>query len=87
MKKNIVILIAAIVLCCSCSDLVKSQAPPELNRAKRPITIMAINDQGVMLVDGDGILYSYDEEYYFVQPLLKAGYKKGDQLVVEGKTR
>ena len=61
-------------------SLSSGQMPHELNRAERPLVLVAVNDEGVIIRAGDGQLYSYSESYYFAQTILKSGLTAGDTL-------
>ena len=45
--------------------------PDCLNLAPRPLTVIALNDEGLMLRDGDGKLYAYTTKYYIYLMLRK----------------
>lgn len=76
MKKLLLVLLFLCVLGCDPDN----RLPRGLNKVKRPLTIVTLNKEGVTLMDGEGLLYSYHESYYFSQNLLASDLKVGDVL-------
>lgn len=65
-----------IVGCTSQGDL-----PWGLNLAPRPLVLVAKNESGIIIKDGDGKLYSYNETYYFSQIIMESDMKPGTMIV------
>ncbi len=76
-----IILLMMVILLCGCDWDVDSKTPRELNKAKRPVRIVALNGEGLIVTDANGKLYSYPESFYFVQTLMESGMKVGDVLM------
>lgn len=73
------ILLALLFVGVGCSSQ-GGEFPGELNTAPKPITVTAIGPEGVLIIDGNGKLYSYGETFYFAQTLISSGVKVGDVL-------
>lgn len=56
----------------------RSVLPSEVNIMPRPVTILACNEEGVILLGGDGNALAFNEGFYFAQTLMREGYSKGD---------
>ena len=55
--------------------------PYGLNNAARPLTLIAKSAEGVLIRDGDGNLYAYDENYYFAQAIMDSDLEPGAVIV------
>lgn len=73
------LLIALFVV--GCEPPSDSRTPGELRSAARPVVIVALNDEGVILRDADGEIYTYNEGSYFAQILMKSDCESGDELI------
>ena len=81
MTMNHLIKLAALpaLLCLtSCESGGGDQLPSGVNEMARPVTILACNEEGVVLLDANGAVLAYNENFYFAQTLFKEGYAKGD---------
>lgn len=72
-KLSILILLISLLGC----DYESNQMPEELKEAKPPLTIRTINEEGLILSDGNGKLYSYRPSFYFARILIKAEVTEG----------
>ena len=79
-KLCLVCFVVTMIFLAGCDD----RTPIELRDAPRPVVIKAINENGVILVDGSGRIYTYHGTFYFSQILIASGAKDGDVLVGEG---
>lgn len=75
--KSLILLL--LFLCFGCDS--EGNYPSPLNRAPKPIKIIAVNLEGVILQDGEGKVYCYNENYHFSQIIIAGGYKTGDILI------
>lgn len=73
------LLICLVIVFSGCNDDV---TPYGMNKMKRPIIIIAINEKGVILLDGDNNIYTYNKGYYFSQILINSDFKVGDILAI-----
>lgn len=88
MKKVVILLVCITVLLTGCDDKkCDSKIPDKLNDLPRPVVVLACNDGGLAVLDADGNLYSWGNEFYFVGPFLKSDLKKGDVLLPERKSK
>ena len=55
--------------------------PSGLNGAKRPLILVATGEQGIVIKDAVGNLYSYNEIYSFAQAIMASDLKPGDVIV------
>lgn len=55
--------------------------PNGLNTAKRPLILVATGEQGIVIKDAVGNLYSYNEIYSFAQAIMASDLKPGDVIV------
>lgn len=77
--KTIAILVAILVASCeSATSLQATAIPAKVNAMERPVTVLACNEEGVILLGADGESVAYDEDFHFAQMLFREGYKKGD---------
>ena len=65
---------------CTLSD---GQFPRSLNQAPRPLTIIVSSDQGVVISDSEGVMYSYDETFFFAQTIMASDLVPGDVLGIK----
>jgi ATP-dependent protease Clp ATPase subunit len=79
MKKILSIILACFVA--GCSPMPENEAanlPNTLNELIRPVTILACNENGVILQDGEGRVVGYASYYHFTKIMALEGYQKGD---------
>ena len=69
---------SVLVMLSGCSDSVE---PAGLNKAKRPLTVLANTKSGLMLLTADGQVLVYPGGYYFTAIALESGYKQGDVFI------
>ncbi len=77
-----ILLIAGCLCMAACSPngiLSNNQLPTELNYAPRPLTVLIVNDGGIVFKDASGAIYAYANSFFFTAPFIK-GAKKGDVL-------
>jgi hypothetical protein len=53
----------------------------ELNKLKKPIVIVSLSGEGVILQGADGKLLFYNGSYYITKAISNGGYKTGDILI------
>lgn len=56
------------------------QTPKELVNAKRPLVLLSVSEQGVVILDAEDKIYAYDENYFFAQNIIAGNLKAGDKL-------
>lgn len=76
MKALAVCLLVVLMYGCGSS----SATPRGIDNAARPVTVAAISDDGVVLTDADGVIYTYDTNYYFAKIIVNSGLKVGDVI-------
>tara|TARA_R110000850_G_scaffold54186_1_gene129194 strand:+ start:316 stop:651 length:336 start_codon:yes stop_codon:yes gene_type:complete len=73
------LLVAVMALLSGCNDP-SNQTPGGLNSADRPLTLVVVGKQGVVIEDGIGNLHTYNESYHFAQAIMSSGLKAGDVI-------
>jgi len=58
----------------------ENKLPTDLYKAKHPITLVLVNKEGILLRDGDGKLYVYDETFYLAQVIIESNIENGTIL-------
>jgi hypothetical protein len=53
----------------------------EINKLKKPIVIVAISGEGVLLQGADGKILFYNSSYYIAKAISNSGYKTGDIFI------
>ena len=73
-----IFLLTACLCLIGCKD--HGTLPIGLWDAKPPLAIVANNDKGVILIDGDKQIYCYDSKYYFTEIINASKLKAGDEI-------
>jgi hypothetical protein len=72
-------LILIFILLMSCEGLM-DKTPSGFENLQRPITIVACNEQGMILMDADGVVVTYSKDLWFTTIMQREGCKKGDVI-------
>ena len=78
--KMIIFTVICVVMLAGCEDI-DSKLPDGFNELQRPVVVIACNEGGLAVLDGNQDMHSFDHNYYFVQPFLKSDFKRGHILL------
>jgi hypothetical protein len=79
--KKIIFTVICVVMLAGCEDIDSKLQHGRFNELPRPVVVIACNEGGLAVLDGNQDMHSFHNSYYFVQPFLKSDFKRGHILL------